>query len=234
MKSATHKYLYICTLAALGAAFSAHAQDVNKSGYAQTTDGKIITNPYGLCWRTGYFSDKLAVRECDSGLTKVEPPKPAPAQLPEPVYVDVPEPQVELEPTPTPKPVSPPPAPAPIKEQVSLAGDALFDSGKANLKPKASAALDELVTSLQGMTLDNITVTGHTDSTGSAAYNQRLSEQRATSVKEYLVSKGVDPSRIQAAGKGEDLPVANNATAAGRAANRRVEIEVVGTRTVKR
>ena len=71
---------------------------------------------------------------------------------------------------------------------------------------------------------------GHTDSVGSDAYNQKLSVRRAEAVKAYLVGKGVDAKRVYTEGKGEKQPVATNKTAAGRAQNRRVEIEVVGTR----
>jgi OOP family OmpA-OmpF porin len=71
---------------------------------------------------------------------------------------------------------------------------------------------------------------GHTDSIGSDAYNQKLSVRRAESVKAYLVSKGVEPNRIYTEGKGEKQPVASNKTKDGRQKNRRVEIEVIGTR----
>ncbi|MDO4232665.1 MAG: OmpA family protein, partial [Lautropia sp.] len=73
---------------------------------------------------------------------------------------------------------------------------------------------------------------GHTDSVGNDAYNQRLSVRRAEAVKAYLVSKGVDPARVYTEGKGETQPVADNKTRDGRAQNRRVEIEVVGSRQV--
>ena len=74
---------------------------------------------------------------------------------------------------------------------------------------------------------------GHTDSVGSDKYNDRLSQRRADSVKAYLVSKGIEPNRIYTEGKGEKQPVASNKTKEGRAKNRRVEIEVVGTRPTK-
>jgi len=71
---------------------------------------------------------------------------------------------------------------------------------------------------------------GHADSTGADAYNQKLSVRRSEAVKAYLVSKGIEKNRIYTEGKGEMQPVADNKTASGRAKNRRVEVEVVGTR----
>ncbi|HOA93454.1 MAG TPA: OmpA family protein, partial [Quisquiliibacterium sp.] len=75
-----------------------------------------------------------------------------------------------------------------------------------------------------------IIAVGHTDGVGSDAYNQRLSVKRSEAVKAYLVSKGIEANRVYTEGKGEKQPAADNKTAAGRAKNRRVEIEVVGTR----
>ena len=84
-----------------------------------------------------------------------------------------------------------------------------------------------------GMNLEVIIAVGHTDSDGSDAMNQKLSVARAESVKTYLVSKGIEANRVYTEGKGEKSPVADNKTKEGKAKNRRVEIEVVGTRTKK-
>ena len=132
-------------------------------------------------------------------------------------------------------PPPPPPvkaAPVPVSEKVSFAAEALFDFDKAVVKPEGKAALDELLVKLQGMNTEVMVTVGHTDSVGSDAYNQKLSLRRAEAVKAYIVTKGVDASRVYTEGKGESQPVADNKTAEGRAKNRRVTVEVVGTRTV--
>ena len=98
------------------------------------------------------------------------------------------------------------------------------------LKPEGRAKLDDLVSKMSGLNLEVIIAVGHTDSVGADAYNQKLSIRRSEAVKAYLVSKGVEKNRVYTEGKGEKQPVADNKTAEGRAKNRRVEIEVVGTR----
>ena len=130
-------------------------------------------------------------------------------------------------PSSAPKPVTPPPVP--VSEKVTFAADAFFDFDKATLKPEAKAKLDDLVSKTKGINLEVIIAVGHTDSVGTDAYNQKLSVRRAEAVKAYIVSKGVEANRVYTEGKGEKQPVADNKTAEGRAKNRRVEIEVVGT-----
>ena len=114
---------------------------------------------------------------------------------------------------------------------MTYAADAFFDFDKSVLKPEGKAKLDDLVGKVQGINLEVVIAVGHTDSVGSDAYNQALSVRRSEAVKAYLVSKGIEKNRVYTEGKGEKQPVADNKTSEGRAKNRRVEIEVVGTRT---
>ena len=116
---------------------------------------------------------------------------------------------------------------------MTFAADTFFDFDKAVLKPEGKAKLDDLTSKIKGVTLEVIIAVGHTDSVGSDAYNQKLSLRRAEAVKAYMVSKGIEANRVYTEGKGEKQPVADNKTAEGRAKNRRVEIEVVGTRPIK-
>jgi OOP family OmpA-OmpF porin len=134
-----------------------------------------------------------------------------------------------------PPPPPPPPAapPKPTSEKVTFAADTFFDFDKAVLKPEGKAKLDDLTSKIKNITLEVIIAVGHTDSVGSDAYNQKLSLRRAEAVKAYMVSKGIEANRVYTEGKGEKQPVADNKTTEGRAKNRRVEIEVVGTRPIK-
>jgi OmpA-OmpF porin, OOP family len=118
----------------------------------------------------------------------------------------------------------------PAASKVTFAADAFFDFDKAVLKPAGKTKLADLVEKIKGINLEVIIAVGHTDSVGADAYNQKLSVRRAEAVKAFLVSKGIEKNRIYTEGKGEKQPVASNQTKEGRAKNRRVEIEVVGTR----
>jgi outer membrane protein OmpA-like peptidoglycan-associated protein len=102
-----------------------------------------------------------------------------------------------------------------------------FAYNSANVQPQFRATLDKVASVLADYNQTYVDVYGHTDSTGSDAYNQDLSERRATSVADYLSSHGVQPARIATRGFGETQPIESNETEAGRAANRRVEIKIV-------
>jgi OOP family OmpA-OmpF porin len=169
-----------------------------------------------LCWRDANWTPATAAVGCDGALVRAAAPAPAPAVVPAPAPAPV------AKPAPAPQP--------PAATKVTYAADAFFDFDKAVLKPEGKAKLDDLVGKIQGINLEVIIAVGHTDSVGTDAYNQRLSVRRAEAVKAYLVSKGIEKNRVYTEGKGEKQPVADNRTAEGRAKNRRVEIEVVGTR----
>ncbi len=119
------------------------------------------------------------------------------------------------------------------QSKITLQADTLYDFNKSDLKPEGKATLDKIAKDLSKIKLEVIIAVGNTDSIGTDAYNMALGQRRAQSVKAYLVSKGVDGSRIYTESKGKSNPVASNATAEGRAKNRRTDIEVVGTAAVK-
>jgi OmpA-OmpF porin, OOP family len=151
-----------------------------------------------------------------------EEPKPAPPPAPAPAPAPAP--------VPKPEPKPEPPKPKPVAEKVTFAAEVLFDFDKSVVKPDGKAKLDDLAAKVRGVNLEVVIAIGHTDSVGTDEYNQKLSVRRAESVKAYLVSKGIEANRVYTEGKGEKQPVADNRTAEGRAKNRRVEIEVIGTR----
>jgi OOP family OmpA-OmpF porin len=132
---------------------------------------------------------------------------------------------VEPAPEPAPAPPAEEPAPAPQSQRIVLRG-VQFDLDKADVRADASVILDEAANQLSQVPGTRVSVEGHTDSSGSDAYNQSLSERRASSVRDYLAGKGVENGRLSTAGYGESQPVADNATAEGRALNRRVELKV--------
>jgi OOP family OmpA-OmpF porin len=124
----------------------------------------------------------------------------------------------------------PKPAPTSVKQSVVIQADALFDFDKSVLRPDGKKSLDGAMDKLKGVDVEMVIATGHTDSIGTDAYNQKLSERRAAAVKDYLVSKGVPAAKITTIGKGESQPVATNKTAEGRQKNRRVDIEFKGVK----
>lgn len=102
-----------------------------------------------------------------------------------------------------------------------------FDTGRADVKPPFRPVLDQLAYSISQYPNTVIRIEGHTDSTGSASFNQTLSENRASSVASYLMQRGVDGNRVESVGYGFTRPIADNSTAAGRAENRRVEVLII-------
>ena len=181
----------------------------------RATDGTVWKNGTNeLCWRDSSWTPATAAVGCDGAIVAQAPaPAPAPVAAPAPAAAPVPA-----------------PAPAVAAAKVTYAADAFFDFDKAVLKPEGKAKLDDLAAKVKDINLEVIIAVGHTDAVGTDAYNQGLSVKRSEAVKAYLVSKGIDKSRVYTEGKGEKQPVADNKTSAGRSKNRRVEVEVVGTR----
>lgn len=168
-----------------------------------------------LCWRDAYWTPATAAPGCDGAIAPAMAPA-APAAA-----------------APAAAPAAAATTPPPAATKVTYAADAFFDFNKSVIKPEGKAKLDDLVGKIKDINLEVIIAVGHTDSVGSDAYNQKLSVRRSEAVKAYLVSKGIEKNRVYTEGKGEKQPVADNKTAEGRAKNRRVEIEVVGTRANK-
>lgn len=109
----------------------------------------------------------------------------------------------------------------------------LFDFDQSTLKPSARSNIESLTTSLKNNPETNILIVGHTDATGTDAYNYRLSERRAAAVKAYTQSQGISSSRLTTEGRGETEAIADNTTDSGRAQNRRVEIVIVANEKLK-
>jgi OOP family OmpA-OmpF porin len=193
------------------------------TGYLTDRRDTVARSGFGLCWHTG-TGPPVSTIECD--------PTFAPAPIsrvvePAPVVVAA---------------VTPEPAPKAVRERVTLDADTLFDFDKAVLRPAGRAALDDFVGKIKGIDPEMIVAVGHTDRFGSAAYNQRLSEQRVEAVKTYLVGKGIEANRIRAEGKGETQPVTKAGECDGSESakviaclqpDRRVEVEVVGARIAR-
>ena len=187
------------------------------AAYAGVTPN--LTDSQGLPVRDaqGACVQSSGIDHPDCVAKKAEPAKPAaPAEPAAPVA------------PPAPTPPAAPAAPSSVKQSITIQAEALFDFDKSVLKPAGKKSIDDAVAKMQKVDVEVVIATGHTDSIGTDAYNQRLSERRAKTVKEYMVSKGVAAAKITTLGKGETQPVATNKTKEGRAKNRRVDIEFKG------
>ena len=216
-----NKLAKLVAAAALSAV--AGAQSVDNWVSATGITWKNGTSEY--CWRDATWTPATAAVGCDGAIVA---PKPAPA----PVVAPKPAPAPAVV-APAPKPAPAPAPQPPAATKVTYAADAFFDFDKAVLKAEGKAKLDDLVGKVKAINLEVIIAVGHTDAVGDDAYNQKLSVKRAEAVKAYLVTKGIEKNRVYTEGKGEKQPVADNKTKEGQAKNRRVEIEVVGTRANK-
>lgn len=181
---------------------------------AQDSSGHAIRDGSGNC----VVTSGAVLPECEEA-------KPAPA--PAPATPAAPTPAA-----PTPAAPSEPAraAPSSVRQSVVIQADALFDFDKSVVRPDGKKAIDEALAKLGGVDLEMVIATGHTDSVGTDAYNQKLSERRAAAVKAYLVSKGIPSAKVTTIGKGETQPVATNKTKEGRQKNRRVDIEFKGVK----
>jgi len=196
------------------------AQAPDNDGYLFDSRGVVTKSNFGLCWKTNRWTPAMAIAECDPDLTT----KPEPVKVAEPAK---------------PAPPAEPPKPAAPKI-ITLNAKELFDFDKAILKPAAKSTIDrEVIAKMNDMAnVEFVIVSGHTDRLGSQQYNQKLSERRAEAVTKYLVSKGVDPNKIESYGFGKTQPDPNvkcddklprKKLIACLEPNRRVVIEVKGT-----
>ena len=189
---------------------AAAMESAGTTAYVIDTQGRIVRDSSNRCVRSIDWTKETAIANCEGW---AEPkPKPAP---------------VVVAPAPKPKPApvvvaKPKPAPAPM---APAAFTGHFDFDKADVKEVP--ALDAFADYMNKVADSKVSITGHTDSQGSEAYNQALSEKRAQDVADYLTAKGISADRIMTSGMGESSPVADNATKAGRAENRRVMVEIV-------
>jgi len=206
----------ISTKLTLGGALLALAASSAYADYTpnlQDSTGRAVRDGSGHC----VVTSGLVLPEC-AGTAVPKPAAPAEPSAP----------AAPAAPEATPAPARP--APSSVRQSVVIQADALFDFDKSVVRPDGKRAIDEALAKLNGVDLEMVIATGHTDSIGTERYNQKLSERRAAAVKAYLVSKGIPASKITTIGKGESQPVATNKTAAGRQKNRRVDIEFKGVR----
>jgi OmpA-OmpF porin, OOP family len=211
---------------------TASGQDARNQGYLLDQNAGIVTSfTTGLCWRDSDWTPARAVERCDPvdrplAYAPATAPSPEPAAKPTVIAVVVAAPQ--------------PASAQPTPQKMSFSADALFAFDNAQLQPEGRAMLDDFVRQLGGATYDTISATGHADRFGSDDYNQKLSLRRANAVKDYLMSKDILASRIEAEGKGKSQPVSKAGECAGVMSakviaclqpDRRVDIELTGTKT---
>jgi OOP family OmpA-OmpF porin len=183
---------------------SVMAQPKNVDNWVNSTGTPWRNGDGTLCWRDASWTPATAAPNCDGWLA----PKPAAAAKPAPSKV--------------------------AQKKITLQADTLFDFDKSTLKSAGVATLNKLAQDIKKMKLEVVIIVGYTDSVGTDAYNIALGQRRANAVKAFLTNAGgVEATRVYTESKGKADPVASNATAEGRAKNRRAVIEVVGTQAVK-
>lgn len=196
--------LNLAVIAGLGLSVPAFAHEApGKANEAVVGDsrGHCVTDSSGTNVRTSSWTEELGAGACAEPVAEAAPA------------------------------AEPAPAPTPVSETTTLSAAALFDHDRSVIKDSAKPELDAFASRVKSLsTVDSISIVGHTDSSGTDAYNQALSERRAAAVKDYLASQGVDAGLMSTSGMGESQPVADNSTKEGRAQNRRVEITLKGAK----
>lgn len=230
------------------------ADDTQSLGYLFETGGTVVRSGHNECWHTGHWTSKMPIAECDPYLVgkqvqaetmREEAAAPVPEQLatPEPEQAAAPMQPAASQDSEAVAPVSvfvPTPAPQKVtQKRISFSAETLLEFNKFTLRAEGKIELDGLVQDLKGMDFDTVDVTGHSDRIGSTKYNQRLSEQRAYAVRDYLVSKNIPANKIVVAGKGETQPVTLDTACTGPKSkkliaclqpDRRVDVAVTATK----
>lgn len=181
-------------------AFAHEAPGTNNEAVVGDSRGHCVTDSSGANVRTSSWTDELGAGACAEPVAEAASAEPAPA-------------------------------PTPVSETITLSAAALFDHDRDVIKDAAKPELDAFAARVKSLSsVDSVSIVGHTDSSGTDAYNQNLSERRAAAVKDYLAGQGIDPAVMSTSGMGESQPVADNSTKEGRAQNRRVEITLKGAK----
>lgn len=204
-------FMSMIAIALLSLAGAASAHTTPAKGYMTDADGHVARNSANECWHTSSWTPDVAIAECEPNLVKkAEPKKEAPA------------------------PAAAAPAPkakeswkTTLTEKLVRLEGANFSTNSAKLLKAADTKLNEVVNAAKQYPEVKLDVSGHTDNRGNQKLNQKLSENRAAAVKAWLIKHGVAADRINTAGYADTQPIADNNTAAGRAANRRVEVRYV-------
>jgi OmpA-OmpF porin, OOP family len=213
--------------------------DSNETALLTDTSGAPVMSGTGLCWHTGYGPAPAWTAGCHAvrpaPVAQYVAPVAQPAAAPAPV-IAAPAPVAQ------PAPVIVAAAPLPVYESVAFDASVLFDSNKSTLRPAGRDALDAFTGKIHGLDAQPVLVIGYADRMGSEAANKILSEERAETVKSYLIGKGFAADRIQTSAWGDSRP--NASTADCKEANtpknvaclqpdRHVSIEISGSRLVK-
>jgi OOP family OmpA-OmpF porin len=187
------------------------------SAYWRDSQGQVVRDGFGGCVVSGFYTPALATEECGGPKAKPAVTAPAPKTAAATANGALPA-----------GPKIPEVTPAP--QQVTYKASSFFDFDKSVVKPAGRQALQAMMNQAKGADIEQIRVEGHTDATGPTEYNQGLSERRADAVKRVLVELGAPPSKIVTEGFGETQPITDNKTREGRAQNRRVLVEFLGSR----